>query len=283
MDKVVLSHSSGSVAEIYLAGGHVTSWKVPSTTGELQEQLFVSSTSKYGGGSAIRGGIPVCFPQFATDGPGKKHGFARNSEKWTVLNMQADNTSTTLRLIGDGTEDEKWPNAFVLDITLTLGAHSLQQSMKVTNTNAEAFSFTTALHTYFAVANARQTYLQGANGLSYLTTNEAKPGTFTEDRDKATMSEMTDRIYYDAPDSGLVLDEEGGRPGGPLSLIKSNFSDAVYWNIWEEGAAGMSDMGPGEWAHYTCVEAAQIKTPVVLGAGETWEAYQEFQVPNPRL
>jgi hypothetical protein len=82
------------------------------------------------------------------------------------------------------------------------------------------------------------------------------------------MSEMTDRIYYDAPDSGLVLDEEGGRPGGlvcslskiddsqmtllqlpvaihrsipggPLSLIKSNFSDAVYWNIWEEGAAGM--------------------------------------------
>ena len=184
MDKVVLSHSSGSVAEIYLAGGHVTSWKVPSTTGELQEQLFVSSTSKYGGGSAIRGGIPVCFPQFATDGPGKKHGFARNSEKWTVLNMQADNTRTTLRLIGDGTEDEKWPNAFVLDITLTLGAHSLQQSMKVTNTNAEAFSFTTALHTYFAVANARQTYLQGANGLSYLTTNEAKPGTFTEDRDK---------------------------------------------------------------------------------------------------
>ena len=91
----------------------------------------MSSASKYGGGSAIRGGIPVCFPQFGKDGksllvqpfvrnrynktcpwdvgPGKKHGFARNSDKWEVVDMQGSSSPTvTLRLIGDGTEDEKW-------------------------------------------------------------------------------------------------------------------------------------------------------------------------------
>jgi hypothetical protein len=41
LQKVVLTHSSRAVAEIYLAGGHVTSWQVPSAAG-LQEQLFVS-------------------------------------------------------------------------------------------------------------------------------------------------------------------------------------------------------------------------------------------------
>jgi D-hexose-6-phosphate mutarotase len=93
------------------------------------------------------------------------------------------------------------PNSFVLDMTLALGANSLRQGLKVTNTNPSAaeFSFTTALHTYFAVGDARKTYLQGANGLTYLTANEAKSGTFVEDRDQATMAEMTDRIYYDAP------------------------------------------------------------------------------------
>ena len=33
---------------------------------------------------AIRGGIPVCFPQFGPWELGPQHGFARDSRKWKV-------------------------------------------------------------------------------------------------------------------------------------------------------------------------------------------------------
>ena len=150
--------------------------------------------------------MQCCFTQFAKEGPGKKHGFARNSENWQVVDMQGDAASsgwpaTTLRLVGHGNEDADWPNSFVLDMTLTLGEESLRQTMKVTNTNpsGEAFSFTTALHTYFAVGDASKTHLTGVKGLTYHTANEAKTGSFEEDRELATMAELTDRIYYSAP------------------------------------------------------------------------------------
>lgn len=45
----------------------------------------MSSATNYGAGKAMRGGVPICWPQFAGRGPYQKHGFARNSDKWTVL------------------------------------------------------------------------------------------------------------------------------------------------------------------------------------------------------
>ena len=45
----------------------------------MQELLFLSSLAKFEPPTAIRGGIPVCWPQFGDMGPVKQqHGFARN-------------------------------------------------------------------------------------------------------------------------------------------------------------------------------------------------------------
>jgi hypothetical protein len=49
-----------------------------------QERLFMSRLSALDGSRAIRGGVPVIFPQFAERGPGMRHGFARVST-WRVL------------------------------------------------------------------------------------------------------------------------------------------------------------------------------------------------------
>ncbi|BAS91420.1 Os04g0658000 [Oryza sativa Japonica Group] len=59
LDKVVLREVRGSSAEVYLYGGHVTSWK--DEHGE--ELLFVSNKAIFKPPKAIRGGIPICFPQ----------------------------------------------------------------------------------------------------------------------------------------------------------------------------------------------------------------------------
>merc|ERR1711938_241329 len=57
----LMTHPSGASCEVVLTGAHVTSWK----TRDGVERLFVSSASGFGPGVAIRGGIPVCWPQFA--------------------------------------------------------------------------------------------------------------------------------------------------------------------------------------------------------------------------
>ena len=98
-----------------------------------------------------------------------------------------------------------------------------------------------------------------------------------DEREEATLAAETDRIYTKAG-ADLVISEEGGRPQGDLVLARSGFDDVVLWNIWEEGAAGMADMGAGEWQNYLCVEAGQIMEPVKLAAGENWGASQKFSV-----
>jgi glucose-6-phosphate 1-epimerase len=77
--KVTLAHANGSVCEVFVAGAHLSSWKTPTGTGgSLQEQIFVSSATKFLPEKPIRGGVPVCFPQFGSYGPGGKHGFGKS-------------------------------------------------------------------------------------------------------------------------------------------------------------------------------------------------------------
>ena len=75
----------GAEATITLYGAHLVSWKAVTTAGgPAQERLFLSSLSALDGQKAIRGGVPVIFPQFAERGTGMRHGFARVST-WRVL------------------------------------------------------------------------------------------------------------------------------------------------------------------------------------------------------
>ena len=46
---------------------------------------FNSKKAKLDGTKAIRGGIPVCFPQFGPWEFGAQHGFARVSKDWKIF------------------------------------------------------------------------------------------------------------------------------------------------------------------------------------------------------
>ena len=129
------------------------------------------------------------------------------------------------------------------------------------------------------VGNVENAFVDGFQGCQFVTENEATPGTFTEEREHAYVEAETDRIYMNCADTLKIDDRIDGRAGGMVTLKKSGFSDTVLWNIHEEKAAGMSDLGEGEWRHYICVEVGQIGKAVVLGAGESWSASQSLEVP----
>ena len=82
-DALRLSSPDGSQAIVSLLGGQVLSW----TTADGRERLYLSERSVFDGNAAIRGGVPVCFPQFSGQGTLPKHGFVR-TKPWQLATQR---------------------------------------------------------------------------------------------------------------------------------------------------------------------------------------------------
>lgn len=282
LDKVVLREINGSTAEVYLYGGHVTSWK--NEHGE--ELLFVSSKSIFKPPKAIRGGIPICFPQFSNIGPLEAHGFARN-RVWAIdTDPPPFPSNTTNRVFVDlllkPTEDDlrSWPHSFEYRLRVTLGpAGDLMLTSRIRNTNIDgkAFTFTFAYHTYFSVSDISEVRVEGLETLDYLD-NMKNRERYTEQGDAITFESEIDRIYLSTPSKIAILDHEKKRT---FVIRKDGLPDAVVWNPWDKKAKAMADFGDDEYKHMLCVEAAAIEKPVTLKPGEEWKVRQELSaVPS---
>ena len=262
LTKVNLNHKSGSTLEVYLKGAHVTSFK----TSKNEELLFISSKTLYAK-KAIRGGIPVIFPQFGPNGPLIQHGFGRNVN-WQVKETQVKENEISLILNLHQNEETLsiWNNHFNVDYKLILNnSDSFQMDFQVTNINQEKnFSFTTALHTYFNVSDIKKTEIKGLKGLIY--DDKILKKQIKETNDSITFDGEMDTVYYKSTED-LEIECEGKRTG--ISL--KGFDDCVVWNPWNKS---MGDMGENDWTRMVCVEVAKIGIPVDLKAGESWTGTQ---------
>lgn len=263
---ITLTAGDGAKARIQLNGAHVTSW-VPA--GSEDDRLFVSSKSLFGPGVSVRGGIPVCFPQFGKSGPLPQHGFARVSP-WTVLHTEdgAERAVAVLRLIDNDATRALWPHPFSAELAVSVGSATLDVALTVTNTGDLPFSFTAALHPYFRVNDAFACRVEGLTGAVYV--DGLKGGARGEERsDSLVIDGEIDRVYFDVAGS-LRLRE----PDRSLSIEQSGFPDAVVWNPGEDGVARRSDFHTGDERRMLCVEAAVVGKPVTLKPGEIWEGAQ---------
>lgn len=254
-------------AEVYLYGAHVTSWQ-----DNKQQLIFLSQKAKLDGTKAIRGGIPICFPQFSDAGPLKNHGFARisvwsvSASKSSPQQQDGSSVSVTFTLSPNDVSREMWNHDFLVDYKVTLAPGVLQAEWKVHNRNSELpFSFTGALHTYFAVNDASRAGVTGLTGLTYADKVRDKK-TFTESDTVVRVPGFIDRVYASAPDSMDILD--GDTPY--IRVEKKNMSDAVVWNPGADNARKMSDFGDDEYHNMLCVEAGTIVNPVTVNAGQEW-------------
>jgi glucose-6-phosphate 1-epimerase len=267
LPKVTLKSPQGDTAEVSLHGAHLTSWK--NKKGE--ELIFVSSNAIYQPPKAIRGGVPVCFPQFGTLGSLGQHGFARNTA-FEVYETQLSKVGMALKY--DGVSVTAFPHPFELRIITEVMEDQLVQTMEVINTGASPLSFTAALHTYFRVASIASTSVTGLSGLTYLDNMEGRTPK-SEAGEKLVFCGEVDRVYVSAPDKILLKD---GMAGRTIVITKSGFPDAVVWNPWVEKAKGMADFGDDEYKNMVCVEPAIANgTPVVLSPGAQWSGTQSFQ------
>ena len=261
---LILTAPDGARAVVYLHGAHVTSW-VPAAqaAGGAEERLFLSSRAEWRSGAAIRGGVPVIFPQFAAQGPLPRHGFARQVEWNLVGTTVTDGAATaTFRLTDSTATRAVWPHAFRAELAVTVGGAELRLELSVANTGAAPFEFTTALHTYLRVADVRRTLVHGLQGLRCR--DAVAGGAERVDEAPVVRAEgELNRVYLGVAGPLTVLE-----PGRATVVRATGFPDAVHWNPGPE--AVLPDLPVGEVPCMLCVEAAAVGAPIHLPAGGRW-------------
>jgi glucose-6-phosphate 1-epimerase len=265
----------GARALLSRHGAHLLAWKPAGSA----EQLYLSPATERGAGKAIRGGVPVIFPQFAETGPGPRHGFARTATWELVSQEQGESDALAVLRLGDSDATRAiWPHAFELELSVRVWGCNLDIELACENRGSDALSFTTALHTYFAVGDLDAVSVRGLSGLHY--------------RDKVAQTEAVQRNDLLLPGEKGVLDldriylgvqqelslEEQLADGSQrrIAIRQQGFDDAVVWNPGPERCAKLPDMPADGWRHMLCVEAASVARPVVLGPGESWVGRQSL-------
>ena len=247
----------GAEAIITLYGAHLVSWKPTlSSSAVSQERLFVSSLSALDGKRAIRGGVPVIFPQFGERGSGMRHGFARVST-WRALEQgEADGAAFAVLALtpADLAPDlaAAWPFSFELRLRVAVRGAGLDMQLDVRNTGTQAFPFAAALHTYHQVEDVEAVRIDGVHA------------------ETLAITDKLDQIF-----EGIAGDIVFDTGADKLHLHQAGFKDAVVWNPGAADAAALSDMEDEEYRRFVCIEPALLQ-PSTLEPGGSWRG--EYRV-----
>jgi glucose-6-phosphate 1-epimerase len=259
---ILLRAPDGAEATITLYGAHLVSWKdiagagPAGTTG--QERLFLSSLSSLDGSRAIRGGVPVIFPQFAERGSGMRHGFARVSTWRLVDSGEQDGAAFAVLALNQSDLAPQvaraWPHSFELTLRVTVRARELALALEVRNTGTEPFPFAAALHTYHLVEDVEAVRIDGLPG------------------ETLAITDKLDQVFEHIGPS-LVFDNGADK----LTLEQTGFTDAVVWNPGAADAASLSDMEDEEYRRFVCIEPALLG-PLTLAPGGAWRGEQRVSL-----
>jgi glucose-6-phosphate 1-epimerase len=163
-----------------------------------------------------------------------------------------------------------WPHRFRAGLLARVHGNTLEVTLEVTNADGAPFTFTAALHPYFAVRDAFACTVVGLHGLRYR--DALRDGAIVDETgDALAITGPLDRVYYAAPDR-LELRE----PHRTLRIEKSGFADAVVWNPGAAGTSSRRDFVPGDEQRMLCVEAGAIGAPVTLAPGARWSGTQRM-------
>ncbi|MEA1956335.1 MAG: D-hexose-6-phosphate mutarotase [Campylobacterota bacterium] len=244
-------------AKIALQGAHLFRYKTD------VEHLWVSSIAKFEKGKAIRGGVPICWPQFGKpkDSKLKQHGFARESMFELVESKDSDAmTIVTLKLID--AKDENFNYGCELSITFYIG-EELKIELTTKNLDTKQIKITQALHTYFAISHISNISIRGLENKPYLDQLDAK---FKKDSDAIAIVEEVDRIYQDV-DSPIILEDADKT----INITNTNSASTIVWNPWIEKAKNTKDMDDDGYENFVCIESANaLDDFVVLEGGESY-------------
>ncbi|SDS30373.1 glucose-6-phosphate 1-epimerase [Halopseudomonas litoralis] len=210
--------------------------------------LWMSPMDPCKPGTALRGGVPVCWPWFADERDGPAHGIARTSD-WQLLEARADSTSVHLVLrlpqedIARQLPDEGW----TVKIEFTLGV-ALEIALTTTHTGTGPQRLSQALHSYLPVADIAKAEVTGLQGCCYI--DKLNGATLTQQTAVRFDAEV-DRIYFNH-NADLQLRSRTD----VLDIHREGSESVVVWNPWLEKSRHLSQFPDDGYRTMVCIEAA---------------------------
>eukprot|EP01147_Barroeca_monosierra_P001575 gene1575-4723_t len=274
---IMATNPTGSGVEVPLVDGSIA------IVGGPGDVLFVSSKAVVQPGKAIRGGIPIVFPQFGGEGPLPSHGFARTS-LWTV--KEVGDGLIVLTLTDSPLTKKLWDNSFELTMTVTFDSSKCHSIFEMRNTGGDAVEVQSLLHTYFRLQHISAVTIEGLQGLVF--EDKLKNFEAFEQKDKfVTFDSETDRVFRNVgheQEAILTLDAGSGmwrrirmraEMGSDDTTLTPVPCDVVVWNPWIEKAKATADLDDDEYVHMVCVEPGCVRSkPTVPGGGGVFRLHQ---------
>ncbi|EOZ5528870.1 D-hexose-6-phosphate mutarotase [Vibrio metschnikovii] len=260
--KIVRVIHDKAVAGIALHGGHVVSFR---PTGQ-DDLLWMSKKAIFDGKTALRGGIPICWPWFGRLAT-PAHGFARSSQ-WQLIEHRENEQGVIVVLGLDSNQQTRsvWPHEFQLRLSIEI-SDSLTVRLTITNTDQKAWTFSGALHSYLNVADVRETTITGM-GSDYI--DSLQNDQWCQGEETLTLRDSIDRVYTKPQSHIQVQDHQRQRT---LVVDNQGHNSAVLWNPWAQGAQSMGDMQDDGYLTMLCIEstwhAPSLTAGKVLQPGET--------------
>ncbi len=252
--EVVEIDAPAARAVVALQGAQVVSF----TPRGDHDWLWVSERARWAPSTALRGGIPLCFPWFGphpTEPTFPAHGFAR-TRPWRLDDARqvGDGVSLTLALASDDETRKLFPHAFEARLTLSVGAE-LALALDVRNPGTSPFAFEVAFHSYFAVSDVSAVSVEGLAGSEYVD----KVAGGARQKEGAAPLRIAGEVdcVYDHAGPVTLVDPVLGQHGR-LTLRGSNAGSTVVWNPAPAKTARLSDVAPDGYRRFVCVETGAI-------------------------
>ncbi|GMI43261.1 hypothetical protein TeGR_g11990, partial [Tetraparma gracilis] len=229
-ETISIEHAGASFS-VTTFGGHLLSYTPPSHPTSV---LWLSSSHARDMSRSIRGGVPVCFPQFgrAHDKISPQHGFAR-VQRWTLVSR----TSAGVTMALSSAENQAaarpaggmWPAGpqcpYRARLTLSLSLlpdGSLSYAMAVKNEAETAMPYQLLLHNYFSADSQAPDF--GVAGLAGYSVVDTQPrgregegqAYFVQGEGPVVVDGEVDRIFHGPGPVGAAISRGGG--GGELEV-----------------------------------------------------------------
>lgn len=235
---------SNNLAECLISiwGGQIVSYR-PKT--EKNDVFWLANLNKFDNISAIRGGVPVCWPRFAAEKLNDnfpRHGFARISE-WNLKNIMISDSKIEVKL--SLIPDEKYKAQVVADLYIKI-TDKLECSLETTNIGNKEFCYSEALHAYFNIGSRDETVIKGLSGYSYKSSLDGK---IYKQKNDLTINEEFDAAFLNHTADIQIEDRIFNRV---ITLNKSGSNTTVVWNPNKD----LEEMSVGQYKNFICVEPA---------------------------
>lgn len=243
IDGLLIKHQTCD-ASVSLYGGQVLTWQPKG-----QEPVFwLSDTAKYVVGTAIRGGVPLCWPWFGPYHNGGNHGFARQIT-WTLTKTTINKNNITIELSLQGEKQHKlWPESYLLKQEIVFG-EVFSQKLFMTNLSDKTVEYTGALHSYFCVSSPNNATIDQLSSIAF---HDKLSGKYIKSQPLVNCVGPVDNVYH-SNETMQIVDHQWQRI---IEVSSLNCEQWVFWNPGVKGADSMPDIHKNGEQEFVCLEAA---------------------------